>query len=101
MNILKPIRNNEVFWPRAQCIRPLQSKPRSGNYCPWALTAAEKLVDFLPLFSIIIINSHDGSVSVTELKRLGRDVVHAPLSSTEVRNEWNYTSTLHTYLHGV
>ena len=101
MNILKPIRNNEVFWPLAQCICPLQSKPRSGYYCPWASIVAEKLDDFLPLFSIIIINNFSGSVSLTELKRPGRDVVHSPPSSTEVRNEWSYTSTLHIYRHDV
>ena len=97
MNILKSFRNKEVFWPRAQCIHPLQPKPRSGYYCPWAFIVAKNIVDFLPLFSIIIINNLNGPVSLTGLKRPGCDVVHSHLSSIEVRNEWSYTSTLHIY----
>jgi hypothetical protein len=35
------------------------------------------------------------------VKRQGREVDHSPPSSTEVKNEWSYTSTPPTPLHGV
>jgi len=38
---------------------------------------------------------------VPEVKRLGRDFDHLPLSSAKVKNEWSYTSTPPTCLHGV
>jgi hypothetical protein len=100
-NVLEPIRNKAVFWPRAQWILSLQSKPRSGYYFSWASIVAEKLADFLSLFSIITFNNLNGPISLTALKRPERDVVHSPLSSTEVRNERSYTSSLHINLHGV
>jgi hypothetical protein len=35
------------------------------------------------------------------VKRLGREADHAPTSSAEVKNAWNYTSTTAIRLHGV
>ena len=47
--------------------------------------------------------SHSMTVGVLtpEVKRLEREVNHVPSSSAEVKNEWSYTSTPYTCLHGV
>jgi hypothetical protein len=35
------------------------------------------------------------------VKRLGREADHSPTSNAEVKNVWNYSSTLPVRLHGV
>jgi len=38
--------------------------------------------------------------SSSGVRRPGREVDHSPPSSTEVKNEWSYTSTSADYIHG-
>jgi hypothetical protein len=46
------------------------------------------------------IQSVPGALSVG-VKRPGREANHSPPSSSEVKNEWSYTSTPPVRLHGV
>ena len=39
--------------------------------------------------------------SFSWVKQVGHEVDHSPPSSSEVRNEWNFTFTPHICLHGV
>jgi hypothetical protein len=45
--------------------------------------------------------AHPARCSFPGVKQQGREVNHSPPSSAEVKNEWSYTSTLPTCLHGV
>ena len=47
----------------------------------------------------LLLSGHPGSFQ--GVKRMGRDVNPSPPSSAEVKNEWSYTSTAPTGLHGV
>jgi hypothetical protein len=42
-----------------------------------------------------------GVGSSSGVKRSGREVDHSPPSSTDVKNEWGYTSTPPVFLHRV
>jgi hypothetical protein len=48
--------------------------------------------------SLLFKAYRDSSLGV---RRLGCDIAHLPSCSTEVRNEWSYTSTSPVYLYGV
>jgi len=43
---------------------------------------------------------YPSNLVLKEVKRVEDDVDHSPTSSAKVKNEWNYSSTHLTYIHG-